>query len=90
MKKFIILTIVLLFLISCAPKEDEIKIGVIAPLSGPRAVFGEYMDDGMSLALEDINKAGGVNGKQIKLIWEDTKCIDLAGTATAHQTNILY
>lgn len=88
MKKAIIL-VLLAFLIACAPTGNvaqpvqEIKLGVIAPLTGPVARFGEYMREGFELAVEEINSAGGVDGKQIKLIYEDTKCIDLAGTSAA-------
>jgi len=53
---------------------DEIKIGVIAPFSGEMAYFGELQQKGYELGLEEINNAGGINGKKIKLIYEDEKC----------------
>ncbi len=49
-----------------------IKIGVIAPLTGPVANIGEYMQEGLELAREEINKGGGVNGRKIELLFEDT------------------
>ena len=85
----ILFGIVLAFLIACTPSENvakpiqEIEVGVIAPLTGHVARFGEYMREGIELAVEEINAAGGVDGKQIKLIYEDTKCIDLKGTTAA-------
>jgi len=54
------------------PKNgNEIKIGGIFPLSGGVAVYGVECKNGIELAIEEINKAGGVNGKQLVLISED-------------------
>src|SRR3989338_6293699 len=75
MKKHL-LVISLLLLISCSSAPDEIKIGVVAPLSGPVAQFGEFMKLGFDLAVEEINAAGGIDGKNVRLIYEDSKCID--------------
>ena len=50
---------------------DTIKIGVVAPLTGPSAETGRYQIQGAKLAVEEINKAGGVLGKQVELIIED-------------------
>ena len=64
-------------------KEEEIKIGVIAPLTGVVSWFGDYMRQSFDMAVEEVNAKGGVNGKKIKLIYEDTQCIDLKATTTA-------
>ncbi len=50
---------------------DTIKIGVVAPLTGPAAETGSYQIKGAKLAVEEINKAGGVLGKPVELIIED-------------------
>ena len=60
-----------LFLISCSKESDEIKIGGIFPLSGPVAVYGAEARKGIELAIEEINKSGGIAGKQLTLISED-------------------
>lgn len=61
-----------LFFAGCAGKEsDTIKIGGIFPLSGKVAVYGVECRQGIELAVEEINAAGGVNGKMIELISED-------------------
>ena len=52
-------------------QPEEIKIGAIVPLSGSSAVYGEAVRDGMLLAVEEINKTGGIKGKKIELILED-------------------
>src|SRR6476619_5936807 len=48
-----------------------IKIGMCAPVTGPAAESGGYAIKGAKLALEAVNKAGGVLGKQLELIVED-------------------
>jgi branched-chain amino acid transport system substrate-binding protein len=53
--------------------QDEIKIGVLTPLSGNFASIGTTVRNGIDLAVEEINGAGGVLGKPIKLIYEDSE-----------------
>lgn len=56
----------------CSKKDDNtIKIGGIFPLSGDVAVYGLEARNGIELAIEEVNAAGGVNGKQIVLLAED-------------------
>lgn len=52
---------------------DVIKIGEFASLSGKEATFGTSSHEGTLLAVEEINSAGGVLGKQLKLIHEDNQ-----------------
>jgi len=51
---------------------DRIKVGVVLPLTGKLAKFGEIEKKSFLMAVEEINAADGVNGKQIDLIIEDT------------------
>ncbi len=53
---------------------EPMKIGVIAPLTGDKAVYGEPMRNVIALAADEINAAGGVNGRQLVMIYEDDKC----------------
>ncbi len=53
---------------------NTFKIGYIGPLSGEGAIYGEPIRNGALLAVEEINKAGGVKGKQLEFIVEDAKC----------------
>lgn len=56
----------------CKKAESKtIKIGGIYPLSGSVAVYGIEARNGVELAIEEINAAGGINGKQIELLAED-------------------
>ena len=52
---------------------DTIPVGEYASLTGKEAAFGQSSHKGTLLAIEEINKAGGVLGKQINLITEDTQ-----------------
>ncbi|MDR1588055.1 MAG: ABC transporter substrate-binding protein [Treponema sp.] len=52
-------------------ESDTITIGGIFPLSGPVAVYGVEARKGIELAIEEINAAGGVNGKKFALVSED-------------------
>ncbi len=61
-----------LFVLSCGP-GNVIKVGVVAPLTGDVKTFGESTVNGIMLAIEEANRAGGVNGKQIKLFISDDK-----------------
>ena len=53
--------------------EEIVKIGGAFALTGDVAVYGEADRDGAQLAIDEINAAGGINGKQLKLIVEDTR-----------------
>ena len=55
-------------------KADDVTIAVVGPITGQYATFGEQFKLGAEKAVEDINKAGGVLGKKIKLVIEDDAC----------------
>ncbi len=50
---------------------EPLKIGVVAPQTGPGAESGRFQVHGAKLAAEEVNKAGGVLGRQIELVIED-------------------
>ncbi len=54
-----------------AQAADPIKIGMVAPLTGPAAESGRFQTQGAKLALDEINKAGGVLGRPLELTIED-------------------
>jgi len=51
--------------------KSTIKIGGIFPLSGAVAIYGTEARNGVQLAVEEINAAGGINGQTVQLIAED-------------------
>lgn len=58
---------------SAAAAGETIKIGGLAPLTGNVSVYGIATNNGVKLAVDKINKAGGVLGKQIEYISYDEK-----------------
>ncbi len=77
MKKPLVLSLALTLLgfAGCQKAGDgtEILVGEFASLTGKEATFGISSHEGTVLAVEEINAAGGVNGKKIKLITEDNQ-----------------
>jgi branched-chain amino acid transport system substrate-binding protein len=74
-------------------QAGTIKIGMCAPVTGPAAESGRYAQIGAKLALDAVNKAGGVLGKQVELIVEDDQTtnpgIVLAFSKLASQPDIV-
>lgn len=51
--------------------SNVIKIGVLLPLSGSKANFGEMEKNSFQMAMEEINNSGGINGMKLAFIFED-------------------
>ena len=60
-------------LASCAKQSQSIKIGEYASLTGKDASFGQTSPKGLTMALEELNAAGGVLGRKLELITEDNQ-----------------
>ncbi|MHC4780948.1 MAG: ABC transporter substrate-binding protein [Planctomycetota bacterium] len=61
---------------ACGQKQaatDEVVIAVAGPMTGSGAAFGEQIRNAANLKLKEINDAGGINGKKLKLVIEDDK-----------------
>jgi branched-chain amino acid transport system substrate-binding protein len=67
----IVLAGVLVMLTCFGRAAEPLKIGMVAPLTGPAAESGLYQIQGAKLAVEEINKAGGMLSRQIELVIED-------------------
>jgi branched-chain amino acid transport system substrate-binding protein len=59
------------FLRAARAAGDTIKIGMVLPVTGPAADSGKYALTGAKIALERVNKAGGVLGKPLEIVTED-------------------
>jgi branched-chain amino acid transport system substrate-binding protein len=74
-------------------QSATLKIGMCSPVTGPAAESGGYAQVGARLALDAINKAGGVLGKQVELIVEDDQTtnpgIVLAFSKLASQSDMV-
>src|SRR4029077_4052243 len=53
---------------------QDITVGVAGPMTGGEATFGRQMNNGADMAVADINAAGGVLGKKLKLEVGDDAC----------------
>ena len=66
----------LLAVSSCQPAGsggDKVRIGVFMSLTGSTANFGISSVNGIKMAAEEVNAAGGINGKQIELLVQDDR-----------------
>lgn len=77
MKKVLSLLSICLLAFSCTKKTDEIRdeilLGSYSSNTGATATFGVFQLHGAEMAIEEINAAGGINGKKIKHINYDNK-----------------
>ena len=64
---------------------EPIKIGVDGPFTGGSSSMGVSMRDGVRLAAEEINKAGGVLGRQIQLVERDDEAKNERGAQIAQE-----
>ncbi|MBC7620978.1 MAG: ABC transporter substrate-binding protein, partial [Candidatus Saccharibacteria bacterium] len=68
-----------------ASAAETIKIGVSGPFTGGSSSMGVSMRDGVKLAADEINKAGGVLGRQIQLIERDDEAKNERGVQIAQE-----
>ena len=61
-----------------------IRIGTFGALTGPGYLYGKLPMNGVEVVFDEINKAGGINGRKIELVREDDRC-DPAGAIGATQ-----
>jgi branched-chain amino acid transport system substrate-binding protein len=89
MRKFAIMTaitILCLFIgFGVAGAADTFKIGALVPITGTQAVMAEDLATGLKLAEEEVNAAGGVLGKPIQVIIEDTETRPAPGMDAARK-----
>lgn len=64
---------------------DTIKIAIVAPVTGPVVQYGDMVFAGALTAVDEINKAGGVNGAKLEGIKYDDMCDAKQGVAVANK-----
>ena len=80
--------------ISVAAQEegDTVRIGSLFELSGAVAAYGQTQSNAIKMAVEEINEAGGISGKQVEIVEFDTKSDDteaaVLATRLASQENV--
>ena len=68
----LLLSAICLLLLACRPASfDVARVGVVAPLTGEQAAVGRDIADGVRLAVEEWNHAGGVHGLHLELVTYD-------------------
>ena len=65
--------------------EAPIKLGIVAPMSGPNARYGAFSMHGAELAVKEINEAGGVNGHKIELYNADSQGTPVEGVSATRR-----
>ena len=83
-KRLAVATAVMAFA-GIAGAVEPIKIGVSGPFTGGSSSMGVSMRDGVKLAAEEINKAGGVLGRPLQLIERDDEAKNERGVQIAQE-----
>lgn len=76
MKKTLLIMLPL-FLAGCAflfPHKEKIVIGGIVAMTGEMSEYGNLQRQAVDLRINQINKQGGVNGRELEIIWRDGYC----------------
>lgn len=85
MKAAVLAVIGVLLVFSAAMAADTVKIGMLVPLTGPAAADGASALGSVQIALDQVNAAGGVLGKQVELIYYDDRGDTKDAVALAHK-----
>ena len=64
---------------------QTVKVAILAPLSGDVATFGQSTRDGAMMAIDEWNANGGVLGKQVEVVVEDSQCSPEAAVSAANK-----
>lgn len=71
---FVAVVVLALLASACGPQQatgKPIKFGHVGVSTGPMAEFGQDIRRGIEIAVEEVNKAGGINGRPIEVLFED-------------------
>lgn len=80
-----LLSVVSLVCWDVATAQEPVRVGIVLPLTGPQAFFGEMERASFELALEEINEAGGVRGRPLEFVFEDDRGRPEVGAAAAEK-----
>jgi branched-chain amino acid transport system substrate-binding protein len=72
-------------LAAVAQTKDPVVIGVGGPLTGPQAQYGQAWKKGFAIALDEINAAGGVQGRPLAIDFQDTQNLPAQTVAVAQK-----
>lgn len=66
---------------AAAQAGDVVRIGLVSPNTGANARYGAFAQRGARLAAQEINAAGGVNGKKVEIFVGDSQCVPAEGVS---------
>ena len=80
MKKFCLLGIFVSLILLASPLQvgksfgaDPIYVGLMAPMTGDYAEYGMFFKQGMEVAIDQVNKAGGIKGRMVEIVVGDSR-----------------
>src|SRR5690606_6012860 len=71
--------------VPAARAADTIKLAIVGPMTGALTQYGDMVKEGVSTAVERINAAGGVDGKQLEVVTIDDGCEPKQGPVAANR-----
>ncbi|MCP4559047.1 MAG: ABC transporter substrate-binding protein [Bosea sp.] len=66
-------------------QDGTIRLGIVAPMSGPNARYGAFSLRGAQLAAKEINEAGGIDGKKIQVFSADSQGTPVEGVSATRR-----
>ncbi len=77
----VVIVVLVLAVVSNRGGTDEITVGWIGPLSGQYASYGKQVKAGTEIAVEEVNAAGGIDGRTLVVVYEDDQLDPKKGVA---------
>ena len=68
------MVVLTLAVLACGGDEDVFRIGVMESLTGPGETYGTVAHQAKQMAADEINAAGGIDGRRLELVVEDSQC----------------
>lgn len=66
-------------------EDGAIRLGIVAPMSGPNARYGAFSLRGAQLAAKEINEAGGIDGRKIQIFSADSQGTPVEGVSATRR-----
>lgn len=74
MRRAVSVSLLFFVLAGCEKRTTEpIKVGALLPMTGSGSVYGTYAHNGIDIAVDEVNKQGGVNGTPLQVVYEDSQ-----------------
>lgn len=85
-----VVIVVIVIIVATASNKNlsntgPIKVGFIGPLTGDVSGLGTASQAAVQVATDEINAAGGINGRQVKVVYEDGQCSPAPATSAAQK-----